>query len=126
MRFGHHRFSRCRNAHLSSFNMAFNAQLDARLIAGVRNIQTSLLMGGSEYRAQGFVMGQTAQSQLSTILSEALASSDDEVLETISLEDALESLIGQKSWRMLSCMIRLEDGHYITAAQDQAVAYQAL
>jgi len=102
MRFNYHRFSRCRNAHLNPWCAAFNQALDARLISGIRTFQTSIVEAGSEYRPDGFVLGHSAPSRLSLIISEALSSQDDEVgvVDVASLQEALDTLMNQRSWRI--------------------------
>eukprot|EP00397_Hematodinium_sp_SG-2012_P061466 GEMP01081448.1.p1 GENE.GEMP01081448.1~~GEMP01081448.1.p1 ORF type:complete len:103 (+),score=10.04 GEMP01081448.1:58-366(+) len=77
MRFGFHRFARCRNAMFSPFCENFNRLLDQRMLTGFRGF-SSVITQGSEYHRGGFALGQTASSSLSTMIQEALCQNTED------------------------------------------------
>merc|ERR1719234_191666 len=104
MRYGYHRFARCRNAHLSCSNwgIMFNQQLDARILTGLRGC-SSMVTQGSEYHSLGFMLGQTsASTTLASILGQSTTKdSDGEGAEVISIEDVIDSYFLQKGCTVL-------------------------
>jgi len=104
MRYGYHRFARCRNAQFSCSNwgILFNQQLDARVLTGIRGFSSAVLQG-SEVHANGFVLGRTQMSTtLSTMIGQsATTGSDVEGAELVTVEDAIDSFFLQKGCTVL-------------------------
>eukprot|EP00397_Hematodinium_sp_SG-2012_P068121 GEMP01108915.1.p1 GENE.GEMP01108915.1~~GEMP01108915.1.p1 ORF type:complete len:118 (+),score=13.16 GEMP01108915.1:54-407(+) len=107
MRFGFHRFARCRNAMFSPFCENFNRLLDQRMLTGFRGF-SSVITQGSEYHRGGFALGQTASSSLSTMIQEALCqNTEDDVLQVVLAEETLlESQLDQKGWCIACTTVR--------------------
>jgi len=104
MRYGYHRFARCRNAQFSCSNwgILFNQQLDARVLTGVRGF-SSVITQGSEFHSLGFTLGQTSMSTtlVSMLGQSATSDADGEGAELSALEDAIDSVFLQRGSLLL-------------------------
>lgn len=104
MRYGYHRFARCRNAQFSCSNwgIMFNQQLDARVLTGIRGFSSAVIQG-SENHTGGFVLGQTRMSTTlaSMIGQSATTNSDGEGAELIQIEDVIDSFFLQRGCSLL-------------------------